>query len=185
MPELPDVEGFRIALAEHLPGERVRDVQVLDAGVLRNATAQVFRDHLIGWRFQTPLRQGKWLILPTDGPTLLIHNGMTGRPYVIANRAGDNTSSGGNAGPDIDLDVRLVITTDRVQLRYADLRKLRGVWIVEDNDAAVARHRGAGTRRAGHLGGGIRGGAARPPRRGEDGADESAGDRRLGQHAQR
>jgi formamidopyrimidine-DNA glycosylase len=61
MPELRDVEGHRIALAEHLPGTRVRDVQVVDAGVLRNATAEAFRDGLIGSVFQTPLRQGKWL----------------------------------------------------------------------------------------------------------------------------
>ena len=42
MPELPDIEGYRAMLAERLTGTRVRDVRVLDAGVLRNASAVVF-----------------------------------------------------------------------------------------------------------------------------------------------
>ena len=50
MPELPDVEGYRIALTEQLPGSLVREVQVLDPGVLRNATAEAFHDRLIGCR---------------------------------------------------------------------------------------------------------------------------------------
>jgi formamidopyrimidine-DNA glycosylase len=132
MPELPDVEGYRIALAEHLPGTRVRDVQVRDAGVLRNATAEAFRDGLIGSVFRTPRRQGKWLALPTDGPTVLIHNGMTGHPYFT------NTGSGDSEGTAIDRDDRLVITTERGQLHYADLRKLRGIWILEGDAAIVA-----------------------------------------------
>jgi formamidopyrimidine-DNA glycosylase len=131
MPELPDVEGYRISLATHLPGARVCDVQVLDAGVLRNATVEAFRTGLVGCRFRAPLRRGKWLMLPTDGPTVLIHNGMTGRAYFA------RTDADSSAGPEIERNDRVVITTDRGKLHYADLRKLRGVWIVED-DAAVA-----------------------------------------------
>jgi formamidopyrimidine-DNA glycosylase len=123
MPELPDVEDQRRALTEHLPGARVMGVEVLDAGVLRNATAKGLRDLLLGCRFRHPRRHGKWLILPTDGPTLLIHNGMTGRSYFVSQDEAPHSSVG-------DTD-RLVIQTDRGELRYSDLRKLRGVWIVE------------------------------------------------------
>lgn len=84
MPELPDVEGFRRELARALPGRRVRHVDVRDAGVLRNATARTLSRNLIGHRFRDPRRHGKWLILPTDGPTLLVHSGMTGHPYYAA-----------------------------------------------------------------------------------------------------
>ena len=129
MPELPDVEGYRIALAEHLPGSRVRGVRVLDPSVLRNATAVAFQNRLTGARFQAPERHGKWLLLPTDGPTLLVHSGMTGRPYFAnADRTGQ---------PETDRNDRLIISTDKGELRYADLRKLRGVWIL-DSEAEIA-----------------------------------------------
>jgi formamidopyrimidine-DNA glycosylase len=132
VPELPDVEGFRRELARTLPGRRVKEVDVRDAGVLRNATARALADALTGHRFDEPLRHGKWLILPTDGPTLLVHSGMTGHPYY----ANDDQAEHGFE--------RLVIALDRGQLRYADLRKLRGVWLAADDDevAGVMGNRG-------------------------------------------
>ncbi|OBG37254.1 Fpg/Nei family DNA glycosylase [Mycobacterium sp. E3198] len=126
MPELPDVEGFRRRLADTLPGRRIRRVRVHDPGVLRNTTAAALGRRLDGRRFDSPRRHGKWLMLPTDGPTLLVHSGMTGHPYYAAD--------GGAREP----YERLVIALDRGELRYADLRKLRGVWLA-DTDADVAR----------------------------------------------
>lgn len=122
MPELPDVEGYRRELAKRLPGRRVRDVTVTDAGVLRNSSATAFVDHLRGHRFTTPGRHGKWLLLPTDGPTLVVHSGMTGRPRW--ERADD---------PPDRFD-RVRIRLDRGELRYADMRKLRGLWLVDGPD---------------------------------------------------
>jgi formamidopyrimidine-DNA glycosylase len=132
VPELPDVEGFRRDLARALPGQRVRKVDVHDAGVLRNTTARTLARELTGHRFGEPRRHGKWLILPTDGPTLLVHSGMTGHPYY--------TTGGTGWGPE-----RLVITLDRGTLRYADLRKLRGVWLAGDDEeiAGVMGKQGA------------------------------------------
>jgi formamidopyrimidine-DNA glycosylase len=122
MPELPDVEGYRRALSQTLPGRRIVSVQVCDAGILRNRRPERLARDLTGRRFGRPTRLGKWLILPTDGPSLIVHNGMTGHPYFIGS---------GEPGDRYD---RLVITTDAGQLRYADLRKLRGVWLA-DNEA--------------------------------------------------
>jgi formamidopyrimidine-DNA glycosylase len=122
VPELPDVEGFRRALADALPGRRIRRVQVRDAGILRNATPQALARRLEGRRFDSPRRHGKWLILPTDGPAILIHSGMTGHPYYAADGAGP-------VGYE-----RLVLSLDRGELRYADLRKLRGVWLADSGD---------------------------------------------------
>jgi formamidopyrimidine-DNA glycosylase len=87
MPELPDVEGFRRELADRLPGRRVRQVKVHDPGILRNSNAHILGRRLVGRQFDAPRRHGKWLILPTDGPTLLVHSGMTGHPYSAANRS--------------------------------------------------------------------------------------------------
>ena len=124
MPELPDVEGFRRELAATLPRQRIRRVTVKDPGILRNTTAKAFARRLAGHRFATPSRHGKWLILPTDGPTVLIHSGMTGHPYYAA-----------DAAEGIGHE-RLVVSLDRGELRYADLRKLRGVWLA-DNEQDV------------------------------------------------
>lgn len=125
MPELPDVEGFRRELAHRLRGRQVCDVDVRDAGVLRNSTARNLARNLTGHRFRAPGRHGKWLILPTDGPTLLVHSGMTGRPYYARSGAAEQGQE------------RVVLTLDRGELRYADLRKLRGLWLADDA-AAVA-----------------------------------------------
>jgi formamidopyrimidine-DNA glycosylase len=122
VPELPDVEGFRRQLAATLPGRRIRHVQVHDPGILRNTTAAGLGRRLDGHRFDVPRRHGKWLMLPTDGPILLIHSGMTGQPYYAA----ADTEH-------LDYE-RLVVTLDRGELRYADLRKLRGIWLAATED---------------------------------------------------
>lgn len=121
MPELPDVEGFRRELAKTLPRRRIRHVDVRDPGILRNASATALARRLVGHRFEAPRRHGKWLILPTDGPTLLIHSGMTGHPYYA------------NADTEPERYERLVVSLDQGELRYADLRKLRGVWLAADD----------------------------------------------------
>jgi formamidopyrimidine-DNA glycosylase len=122
MPELPDVEGFRRELADKLPGRRVQRVEVRDAGVLRNSTARALERNLVKHTFRKPRRHGKWLILPTDGPALLVHSGMTGQPYYAPDGADEKGYE------------RLVVGLDRGELRYADLRKLRGVWLAADDD---------------------------------------------------
>jgi formamidopyrimidine-DNA glycosylase len=122
MPELPDVEGFRRELADKLPGRRVRRVEVRDAGVLRNTTGRALARNLAKHTFREPRRHGKWLILPTDRPVLMIHSGMTGQPYYASEGAAEKGYE------------RIVISLDRGELRYADLRKLRGVWLAADDD---------------------------------------------------
>ncbi len=49
MPELGDVEGFRRAIGR-LSGAAIRDIDVRDAGVLRNRTADEFTQALVGKR---------------------------------------------------------------------------------------------------------------------------------------
>lgn len=120
MPELPDVEGYRRALTQVLPGRRVEHVHVGDAGVLRNASARSFGRQLRGRTFTTPGRHGKWLLLPTDGPTLIVHSGMTGRPYYAP------------AGAEPERFDRVRLDLDDGEFRYNDLRKLRGLWVVAE-----------------------------------------------------
>jgi formamidopyrimidine-DNA glycosylase len=125
MPELPDVEGYRLVLTAQLPGRQVHRVRVLDAAVLRNVSADMFRDRVTGARFGAIGRHGKWLMLSTDGPLLLLHSGMTGRPYFVEVNCTLHEQAQRND--------RLIIVTDHGELRYADLRKLGGVWILDSN----------------------------------------------------
>ena len=125
MPELPDVEGYRRMIEQQLASARVGDVQVLDGGVLRNEMPEAFRGRLVGNTVIRAQRRGKWLLLTTTGPTLLVHHGMTGRLYLTHQDISD-----------VDGNDRVVISTDHGDLHYADLRKLRGLWLVDDDQAA-------------------------------------------------
>lgn len=97
-------------------------MDVRDPGILRNASATALARRVTGHRFGAPRRHGKWLILPTDGPTLLIHSGMTGHPYYA------------KPGAQAEKYERLVMSLDQGELRYADLRKLRGVWLADGEE---------------------------------------------------
>jgi len=77
VPELVEVELSR-QLAGALAGRRVRSVEVPDpyaSPLGPRALAQA----LIGTEFGLPRRRGKLLLLDTDGPTLALHFGMSGR----------------------------------------------------------------------------------------------------------
>ncbi|NSC22837.1 Fpg/Nei family DNA glycosylase [Streptomyces albus subsp. chlorinus] len=125
MPELPDVEGFRRVLADCARGRTVRRVEVRDAGVLHGVGARQLSDALEGRRFTEPERHGKWLLAHTGGPTVLLHFGMTGR--LVCARPDDE------AHP----HDRVLLTLDGGrQLRYRDQRKLKGLWLADDPEAA-------------------------------------------------
>jgi formamidopyrimidine-DNA glycosylase len=87
MPELPDVAGFEAVLATHAAGHRIERVDVADAGVLRGITARQLDDGLRGRRIARSKRHGKWLIAHTDGPTVLLHFGMTGSLHWLGSGA--------------------------------------------------------------------------------------------------
>ncbi|KAB2386102.1 Fpg/Nei family DNA glycosylase [Actinomadura montaniterrae] len=126
MPELPDVEGFRRVLAEHA-GDRIRSVEVRDAGVLRGVGAQRLARALRGHRFEEPRRQGKWLIAPAEGPVLILHFGMTG------------SLSWHPAGEPEHRHDRVVWRLDGGELRFRDMRKLQGVRLARDKRDAERR----------------------------------------------
>jgi formamidopyrimidine-DNA glycosylase len=130
MPELPDVEEFRRRFARHAVGRMIGDVVVTDAGILRNVTADELGDALRGRRFDEPERRGKWLIACTDGPTPLIHFGMTGDIEWAANADGRHAHD------------RVIFVLDRGEIRYRNLRKLGGLWLARDGadvDALLSR----------------------------------------------
>ncbi|GAO07016.1 formamidopyrimidine-DNA glycosylase [Streptomyces lydicamycinicus] len=152
MPELPDVEAFRGILASCAQGRRIRRTEVYDAGVLHGVSAGRLRRELTGRRFAEPERRGKWLLARTDGPTVLLHFGMTGE-LVCATPA-----------EPVHAHDRVVFTvTGGRQLRYRDQRKLQGLWLVDEAgldrmlrdqgpDAATLTRQGLGAVLAGRRG---------------------------------
>ncbi|MFE9440394.1 Fpg/Nei family DNA glycosylase [Streptomyces sp. NPDC006602] len=127
MPELPDVEGFREVLESCAKGRVIRRVEVRDAGVLHGVSARRLREALEGRRFGRPERRGKWLLARTgDGPTLMLHFGMTGRLVC------------GSPDDRIEAHDRVLFTVDGDrQVRYRDQRKLRGLWLADDESGVV------------------------------------------------
>ena len=127
MPELPDVEGFRHAVERHVVRHRIRTVEVLDATVLRNATADDVVCVVTGRVCTGTLRTGKWLSVLLDkprseGPSLVVHFGMTG------------SLSWSTEGIRHRHD-RFLIGVDGGELRYRDQRKLGGVWFLPEGGA--------------------------------------------------
>ncbi len=121
MPELPDVEGFRRYWSRYMTGERARRVEVPTPAIVRNRRASTLRDSLRGRRFERPDRHGKWMIAPTDGPTLLLHFGMTGGLHWS-----------GTDGADRHRHDRLIFVTGSGEMRYRNMRMLGGAWLARD-----------------------------------------------------
>lgn len=134
MPELPDVEGFRRVLAEHGRGRRVERVEVLDEGVLRDVSPRTLHRALKDRRFAEPGRLGKWLIARTDGPTVLLHFGMTGQLVWHPDAGEPSSERPGERHP----HDRVVFRLDDGELRFRDMRKLQGLRLAQD-EAEVGR----------------------------------------------
>jgi formamidopyrimidine-DNA glycosylase len=118
VPELPDVEGFRRYWSRYMPGKTVRGVEVRTPAIVRNRHSASLRRSLSGRRLGRPDRRGKWLLASTDGPTLLLHFGMTGALHWSARSTAERHRHD-----------RLVVVTGAGEMRYRNMRMLGGVWL--------------------------------------------------------
>ena len=125
MPELPEVEAYRV-LAERVVGRRITDVVAPDPWYLKGGvTAGGVRDALIGRRVAGARRIGKLLLMDTDGPTLGLRFGMTGRLIVDGVAGVEALMYSSNANePAWD---RFGVGFDRGLLVMRDPRRLGGV----------------------------------------------------------
>jgi formamidopyrimidine-DNA glycosylase len=78
MPELPEVETVRAALARELPAGTRIDRLILNRRSLRAAIPAALPRRLAGAMVQTVRRRAKYLLIGTDRATMLCHLGMTG-----------------------------------------------------------------------------------------------------------
>ncbi|GBC80125.1 Formamidopyrimidine-DNA glycosylase [bacterium HR09] len=85
MPELPEVETVRQVLAQHLCGQEVRAVTVLNGNLRVPVDAHALSE-LAGLCVQQVGRRGKYLWLGFPGRTLVCHLGMSGRFFLAFSR---------------------------------------------------------------------------------------------------
>ncbi len=79
MPELPDVESFKRYLDATALHQRIADVDVRSADLLKGISGRELARRLKGRRFECSCRHGKHLFVRTDGDIWLrLHFGMTG-----------------------------------------------------------------------------------------------------------
>ncbi len=133
MPELPEVETIRRDLLPQVIGRTITRVRVLPGSerIVKNVSARALARRLDGRCIDDLTRRGKYLLLRLDGDRpplyLAVHLRMTGS--LLYRHASDPA----------DGYVRAVISLDDgSELRYADLRKLGQIWVVESPKAIGA-----------------------------------------------
>ena len=135
MPELPEVERIRSSLARHLPGRKVRRVQIARADVVRGGAEPTLL--LAGDRIAAIDRRGKQLALVGEsGRCVCVHLGMTGS-LVWGQR--DRPAGGTD-------HVHLIWQFDPTgpsdapcTLRFRDPRRFGGLWTFATQQALYAQ----------------------------------------------
>jgi formamidopyrimidine-DNA glycosylase len=131
MPELPDVETYREALAARLTGATLRDVELRNPFVLR--TAEPPLSSLLGRKVAAVERLGKRIVLAFDGDAfLLVHLMIAGRFQWLP-----EVKSGKPPGR-ITLAV-LEFSTGSLALTEAGTKRRASLHVVQDR-AMLAQH---------------------------------------------
>jgi formamidopyrimidine-DNA glycosylase len=116
LPELPEVESVRLAIAPALEGRRLEHVEISDIRLTRPEDPLLVASELVGERVEHVDRRGKYLVIRfASGRALLIHLRMTGSLLQ---------DPGGNS------HIRAVLTLDDgSQVAYRDVRRF-GTWLL-------------------------------------------------------
>jgi len=124
MPEMPEVEIIRQALAEKIIGQTIQHVDVRLPRLIKWPTAEIFQKSIVGQTITSVERRGKYLIFHLDEELLLVvHLRMTGRLiYVMPGMKNDKYT-------------RIVFTfTNGNTLLYADTRTLGTLYMVTTDE---------------------------------------------------
>lgn len=126
MPELPEVETVRRALAVELTGHRITAVRGRSIAMRRPLDIECLSSALPGRRLTAPRRRGKYLLIDFDPPgTLLNHLGMSGRLTI--------TGAGSPVLPHTHVILEL---DDGRELRFVDPRRFGFmVWLESGAEA--------------------------------------------------
>src|ERR1700751_2356416 len=124
MPELPEVETFKRYLESTSLHQRITDVEVCDAYVLKRVSALELARRLKGRRFENSHRHGKHLFVRAgNGLWLRLHFGMTGSlEYLKRDETAPNTAR------------VIFLFTGTGRLAFDDQRKFGEIELITDVD---------------------------------------------------
>ncbi len=78
MPELPEVETLRRAIAQELEGRTLRALKIYEPRLLQNLSEQALQRALVGHRLRAVKRRAKFLLFDFGKNTAILHLRMTG-----------------------------------------------------------------------------------------------------------
>lgn len=88
MPELPEVESFKRYMDKTSLNKSIENVDVKSPEILQTISKRALKDKLEGYKFQSTIRQGKYLFAHLDNNYwLILHFGMTGKLIYFKNTA--------------------------------------------------------------------------------------------------
>jgi formamidopyrimidine-DNA glycosylase len=132
MPELPDVETFKRYLNATSLHQRIANVDVRSAYVLKGVSARELERRLKRRRFESSRRHGKHLFVRTDGDFWLrLHFGMTGSIHYFKRREQAPKPASAEASAGRHTRVFFVFANTHC-LAFADQRKFGEVGLIED-----------------------------------------------------
>jgi formamidopyrimidine-DNA glycosylase len=130
MPELPDVEIFKRYLDATSLRQRIDDVDVRDAYVLKQTSARELARGLKGSRFESSRRHGKHLFVRADDKLWLrLHFGMTGSLEYFK----DNERAPRHARV-------IFIFANNYRLAFDDQRQFGQIGLLKDVDEFLKNH---------------------------------------------
>jgi formamidopyrimidine-DNA glycosylase len=129
MPELPDLEVIREQLAPRLPGATILTAAVRRPLIVRNLLGGDPAASLVGRRFASVARRGKFLILGLDGDALsiVINPMLAGRLRYATPLKRDRTR-----------DALVLTLDDGCELRYNDTEDMGKIYITHDLEQVPA-----------------------------------------------
>lgn len=129
MPELPEVETYVRELEPELAGRSVTAAVVNWPKIIAEPSVEVFQQGMVGQRFVSFGRRGKFMLLGLEGgDSLIVHLRMTGKLLIQPP----------DTRPDKHTHLVLMLDDDR-QLHYNDARKFGRLWLVHDTEPVLQK----------------------------------------------
>ena len=83
MPELPEVETVKEALNQTVKGQTIKEIELRYEPMVKNMSADEFKEKLINQTIQEVSRRGKYLVFHFDDYQLLSHLRMEGKYFYV------------------------------------------------------------------------------------------------------
>ncbi len=128
MPELPEVETIKRELEKAILGKRIAEVRVHNPAVIRQPSADKFRNELAGAGIKHILRKAKVLILElSNGKSLVIHLKMTGQLIYPGDGKRSRVTFKLSDGKDLDFNDQRLFAELRLLDDWRSLKFIQGL----------------------------------------------------------